>query len=145
MRLSLSAVILLSVATSLGCLLPIVVRGAHSGVVVDQAAGEPVPGVEILVETWEIGQPTGNRLEKARTYRTRTDGHGRWSVPRSRGLWFGVPMPHVSPAYGHKWVFQSQDTRIGHSIPGQTILFVIHICLSLRNALSLSTTTSECR
>ncbi len=98
-----------------GC--PVLVRRAADGQVVDAQSRQPLENVDVLVETWQVSTPGLGLWRQVKTYNTRTDAQGRWSVPGDRDFWFVLPFPDCGPAFVDRYVFSKPgytELRAGH-------------------------------
>lgn len=59
------------------------------------AEGNPVPGADVRVESWNMSMPGAFKGSLVDTSFTETDSDGRWSVPGRATLRFVLPVPEV--------------------------------------------------
>ena len=58
--------------------------------------GAPVANAEVVVDTWDVAM--GHlRMERLHTYRTTTDGDGRWTIPPRTTVEFVLMLPDAIP------------------------------------------------
>lgn len=79
--------------TTLGCIpLYPTVREARTGTVVDAAAGNPVAGATVRVESFRVPTPPGGGwgVELVRSIEVKTDANGHWSVPSEHEWTIGI-------------------------------------------------------
>jgi len=76
------------------CILPLPRPRPRSGQVTT-AEGNPVAGVEVRVESWNVAMPGAFKQSLAHTSVTKTDSDGKWSVPGGVALRFALPVPEM--------------------------------------------------
>jgi hypothetical protein len=90
-------------ALLVGCYLPStrVYREQRHGEVLYRQGEQllPVTDATVLVETWQVSTPGGERFELVDVFVTRTDGEGRFMVPsKAKRMWVGL-LPDLGPAF----------------------------------------------
>jgi len=91
--------------SNVACVLPLPCPSPLSGRVTT-AAGKPLAGAEIRVESWNVSMPGYFKESLIHTSVTKTDSDGRWRVPGSATLQFALPIPEM-PAVGDELTVQS--------------------------------------
>ena len=92
-----------SLVSASGCIpsrLP--VRRGESGSVVDSNLGQPIDRANVLVESWRVRTPSGERFERKDVYRTVTDDQGRFQVPELKEWYAVIPIPDLPPAFNRR-------------------------------------------
>jgi hypothetical protein len=91
--------------SGMACMLPMPCPRPLAGQVTT-AAGEPLAGAEVRVESWDLSMPGYFKGSLIHTSVTRTDADGRWSVPGRSTLRFALPVPE-NPAVGNELTVQA--------------------------------------
>jgi hypothetical protein len=91
-------------AVASGCIpsrLP--VRRGETGSVADAKSGQPIVGATVLVESWQVLTPTGERSKRKDVFLTATDSDGRFEVPELREWYLVIPIPDLPPAFNRRF------------------------------------------
>ncbi len=100
-----SGVVILGIcaAAVFGCIpsrLP--VRRGEAGTVLDARTGAPLSGAVVVVESWRVRTPLGERLERKDVFRTVTDLKGQFQVPEKKEWFAVIPIPDLPPAFNRR-------------------------------------------
>jgi hypothetical protein len=85
--------------TAAACVSHEVVRQAHAGTVVDSTSGAPIADATVIVESWSVRTPSGERSKRRDVFTTTTDGTGRFFVPELKRRFFSIPLPDLGPEF----------------------------------------------
>jgi hypothetical protein len=78
------------------------VRREDGGRVLDAATNRPVPGATVVVESWQVVTPGGQKFKLKDVFTTKTDGTGSFYIPAKREWFAVIPIPDLPPAFNRR-------------------------------------------